>query len=650
MYCSPTCKKRMAADRLKERRLAEKRTDVGSLRRGACYEAIMREVKLGRLYLEDWLDSDIISDDEVAQQVAMSPSVVSRTKAAIIIDRELMAEAARFELEKSPRRMLGPSHAEMVQLAKEDPEGFERALDRAVDAFVAWRHKYMHLGPNKPYLTKQFHRGWIRLTLKVIYTGGRGMILSPPRHGKSELMVHFSVWAILRNPDIRILWIGPNQEIAENMLGLVRSQLEENEVLLRDYLPPGETWKPTARGSLWARQKFTVSQQDYRIKQPTMWCVGVGGRILSMDCDLIFVDDPDDPDKAMTEGGREKTLYWFKVKLATRKMMHTGLMMISSRVHMLDLYSHYVDDTSTWEIQVDKAHNQGICGRPIEDYHDPADNDCILFPEINPWEYLIEQLNTVGKALFEMIYLNQPRPDSILIFHPDDIRDNALDHTRDIGTDDIPERVRLIAGLDPASRATQAAFQWGFGDETGMVYMVDSQTQEAGGIEGAIRVMREWYTRYGNDIWIIEDNGYQKTFFDDPRIKALEIELGLTIQPTHTGKNKRDPDFGVSAMAADYHEGRINLPYRTPEAQRKVDALIKELTVFTTEAKKQRRNKSDILMAQWFPWSRVIKRWRKEMGGHRLHVKPNYHQSYSSLRTLSPNAHAPWGSTKYPGG
>ena len=77
--------------------------------------------------------------------------------------------------------------------------------------------------------------------------------------------------------------------------------------------------------------------------------------------------------------------------------------------------------------------------------------------------------------------------------------------------------------------------------------------------------------------------------------------------------------------------------------------LIKELTVFTSDAKVQRRHESDILMAHWFPWSQVIKRWRTEGFGEKK-VKTNYHPSYSGVRSLTGASHAPWGSTTYPGG
>ena len=43
------------------------------------------------------------------------------------------------------------------------------------------------------------------------------MILSPPRHGKTELLIHFAVWRICKNPNIRIMWVGGNEDIANEL-------------------------------------------------------------------------------------------------------------------------------------------------------------------------------------------------------------------------------------------------------------------------------------------------------------------------------------------------------------------------------------------------------------------------------------------------
>ncbi len=613
--------------------------------------------------LDGWIDQTGISNADVAKRWGVTAQAVGRYRKHAFNERIRAKRAEGWQPKPEHAAMLGPSDSDMAQLAADDAGAFERKLDELVQAFVDWRDEFFQVGVETKYITRPMHRRWIKSVLRTIYTGGRSLILSPPRHGKTDLLIHFCVWVIVRNPEIRILWVGPNGDIAENSLGQVANILEGHEQLREAYLPPGGTWRPGRRGggNLWQRQKFTVATRTVFKKQPTMWCTGVGGKILSLDCDFIIVDDPADPDDSQTPGGRDKIDKWFKIKLATRKMHHTGLAMISSRVHPDDLYSQYID-SDRWTSTVDMAHNRSVCGLDLFDDHSGLDDPdaCVLFPEVNPLEYLQDQHETVGEALFEMMYLNQPRPDGTMIFDIDRIEQVCLDRSRGLGTAELGVNYRLVAGLDPASRGVQAAFLWAVAlptegnprdprnravDDT-TYFKVDMETQKAGGPDGAHRIMRHWYEKYGVTLWVIEDNAYQDVFFDDPRTKQLERELGLTIRPTHTGKNKHDPHFGVAGMAPLFHDGHVNLPYGTPEARRSTDRYLRQLSDFTGDTNKtgSRKYESDILMASWFPHSTVIRKWRRD-ARHAM-VKAPVTASYPNYMGPSYGA-TPW-TTNYP--
>lgn len=669
-YCTDQCRERLYKRKARDRAKVLKATNhiqanarVGAYpadqtREGPVYETI--KSNLTPQEWEDWVDRKI-TDTEIAGLPGIGVSVyaVGLARRAAHNNRVKKAHAQRFAPQKSHAQMLGPSDEHMRNLVDTDPDQFEVELASMVDSFVAWRDEFFRLNTNRPYATKEVHKRWIKATLRTIYTGGRQLVLSPPRHGKTELLIHFCEWLICRNPNIRILWVGPNVDIAMNCLGQVRDILESHEALKAAYLPPGETWAPARKGAgLWARDKFTVGNRTVYQKQPTMWATGVGGRILSLDADFIIVDDPADPDASYYPSGREKIANWFKVKLVSRKMMDTGLAMISSRVHPDDLYSELVE-ADNWEVLIDKAHDQSICGLTLwADHSGLADPQaCILFPELNPLSYLREQATDVGEALFEMMYLNQPRPDGALIFDPDLIREHCLDISRTLGISQIGGEYRLVAGLDPAARATQAAFLWAvhIPEKTDdprqkaepTYYMVDSETQQGGGIEGAEKIIRSWYEKYGADLWIIEDNSFQKVIFDHPAIKATATELGVIIRPTSTGPNKHDPDFGVAGMAKLFHEGLINLPYGDTESVRKVDAYIRQLVNFTGDTASTaagRKNKSDILMASWFPFATAIKKWLRE-AKHRK-VVHRERISYPEL-DYPQTTTVPWGETKY---
>jgi len=653
-FCSDTCAQKFHQQRYRESKAAEAEAAENPIqhraltqgRRGKLFDRI--KDTLTDEEWEDWLGGRMLNTT-ISRQLRVSESAVYRVRIAALAERDVEVRSQVWEVADEFAAMLGPSDAYMRKLWEDgETEAFEAALDQAVAAFKDWRDHFFEFAPGRPFITRDFHLAWIREVLATIYTGGRTMILSPPRHGKSELLVHFCPWLILRNPDIRILWIGPNSDIAENMLGSVRDILADHEQLIEAYLPPNQAFRPLEKGGLWARTKFTVKTRTRHQKQPTMWCTGVSGRIHSLDCDFIVVDDPEDPENVQTPSARQKTKDWFRIKVATRKMFWTGMVIISSRVHFDDLYSLYLE-SDNWRVRVDKAHDAGVCGREVAADHSMVQRrpdgsfPCVLFPELNPLEYLVEQEDTVGRSLFEMMYLNQPRPEGSMIFDPDIIREKCLDLGRPLGLDLIPDGYRLIAGLDPAARQTQAAFLWAVTDD-GTAYMVDLETQKAGGVDGAVRLMDEWYREYGVEVWVIEDVGYQRTFFDHPAVKARK-EQGFTIRPTHTGMNKHDPYFGVSAMARQYHSGTLRLPYGDHEARRKTDMLIRELVMFTDDSSKQRKNKSDILMASWFPWSQVIKGWQKQ--GRQKKATLDYAASYPGLETLTDANSAPW-STAYP--
>lgn len=627
------------------------------VRRGPLYERIKAEIATH--VLDDWVDRKITDVEMRSLLSAPNKKLLGFTslgmvRRALFNDRLIAIQASHHKMGTPEARLLGPPDATMRALALKDPALYQKKLDDLLKAFVKWRARYF-----PDYITKEVHERWIRAILDTIYTGGRTLILSPPRHGKTELLIHFAVWGIIRTPDIRILWVGPNTEIAVNCLGLVQSILENHDDLKRSYLAPGETWAPASRvRSLWQSDKFTVGTRKNYKKQPTMWAAGVQGKLLSIDADWIIVDDPADPDHSYTPSGRDRIENWFKVKLISRKMVNTGLCVIASRVHVLDLFSQFIE-SPLWKVLIDKAHDSAICGLDLHTPHPGGgvSEGCVLFPEVNPLQYLREQHDVVGDALFEMMYLNQPRPDGTLIFDPDLIRMRCFHPGRNLGTAEIRGPFRLVAGLDPAAKGVQAAFLWAVQSYEDpdtrkiqfLYHMVDVETQQGGGLEGAERIMRQWKMAYGNLLWVVEDNAFQGVFFTDLRFKRFCDSEGIVMKPASTqNKNKFDQWLGLTAMATDYHEGRVILPYATTEARRKTDSLVRQLVNWTGDTGPTKAGKSDILMASWFPFATVIRRWLKQARAEAAEASPVPINSYPTYGQPTYDQ-LPWPAASYLG-
>jgi len=491
----------------------------------------------------------------------------------------------------------------------------------AMERFMEFEGEYFELPEGTPYLREVFHKKWIMSVLMSIATGGYLQILSPPRHGKSELLIHFCIWLISRNPDIRIMWVGPNIDISTDMVGSVADNLMENERLIDDVLGPGIYFAPPKRGAgaIWKRTEFRVDCQRSSRKGKTMVAVSRGKKVLSKDCDLIVCDDIEDFDSTVQPSNRSNTRKWFGTGLDSRKEEHTALVVIGSRQHPDDLYSYNLDDPNFTNI-VDSAHDP-LCELDADDWEIHV--DCMLFPVIRTYRWLMSKKFGAGardeSGIYEMVYLNDPQSDGYAIFNADDI-DASYNVSRGLGLVGIPKQDRrLIAGLDPSATGYQAAFLWAVtpsgrssrADWFFKRWMVDLENRHGGGIDHALTLFELWLKLYGVRYWVIEENGFQRGYRQDPRVKEFCARNEVTMVGTQTqGANKSDPSYGVGAMARLYPE-LIDLPYLDGPARQKVDQFKRQAVRFTDDGAAQRRRQSDILMASWFP-QKTIRRWEKE--------------------------------------
>ena len=552
--------------------------------------------------------------------------------------------AGDWELTPMHLAMLGPSDEAMREALLTDPDLFEKLLDEAVEAFVDFRTAFFQTPQGKAYTMKAFHQKWIKDILRAILTGARHVILSPPRTGKTDLAIHFGVWEIIRNPNVRILWVAASAEMASKAVDSVRSHLEDNEKLRNAYLPPGLTWKPPSQrggGTSWSKSEFTVATRTVvGSKSPTMVGVGSGGKILSRDTDIIWLDDLEDSTTVSQPGRRETTRTWLDITIESRKEQDTSLVMIGSRQHPDDIYAHLIDKT-TWTHVVETAHDED-CIIPEDDVK--AHVECMIFPERLSYSFLQEKKETLGSESFDMQYLGLALPSEGAIF-PNEMIEACLNRERGIGMFEVPKGLDLIAGLDPAVGPNQAAVLWGVHKESGMIYLIDLSYGGDGGVDGAKRLMVEWYDTYKLDYWVIEKNGFQNALYLSEQVKEWARSRNITLKPhATTGQTKWDPNFGVGSMRPAFKDLRIDLPFGTHEAIKKVKPYRRQLVTFTetTAASRKKNVKSDLVMAGWFPWKIIQRKVVGDVGDLTL-VEDSKGSSYPGGATSYP------GQTKYPG-
>ena len=591
-FCSERCRNRVNKQKARAKQAGKEWTQVDDkldipsqkknvqTRRGKVYEDL-KESGLAENILKKKMT---LSD--VARVLETSVAAVSMAYNAYIEDLETIEQQKNWE----------PVTEKEITL-----EGFKEFRDR-----------YFQTEQGIAFETADFHIEWIKSILKAIENGQQHMILSPPRHGKTELLIHFTVWLICNNPNIRILWVGGNEDIAKNSVSSVMDQLENNELLVEEICGPGAKFKPQNRsGKAWSSTEFTVGTRTVTgIKSPTMVGIGRGGKILSRDCDIIIADDIEDHSSTMQPASRDNTRNWWTTTLSSRKEEHTAMVVIGSRQHYDDLYSHLLENES-WITTVEEAHDTG-CTLPDWDEGDHV--DCMLWSSKRTYKWLMDRKRaaetTGGRAIYEMVYLNVAMPDGLALFDRVEIEE-CRDQKRDIGQ--IPAGVRLIAGLDPASTGYQAAFLWAYDSETNKLSMVDMNNSLGGGIPQALDVIKDWWKKYNCSHWVIEENGFQKAIRQDRSIREFASAHGVFLEGHQTHNNKFDPLYGVTAMRPMFQEKIISLPYLSFEAQEKVNLYTSQLVYFSSAKNRSKSigTKTDIVMASWFPL-RAIRRMQKE--------------------------------------
>lgn len=614
-YCPPParCQER-AAERRAYRRKRERETGVpfgrvtkgvsldgrASARRGRVFERLRADGWLARIASGDVAVSDVVAETGESQ------ANVSRSLAAFLEDEVQRARSEGWE--RAP---------EVVAL-----------LEPTVDAFAAFRAEFFRDERGRPYLTPLVHRKWIEAILGALQHGRRLVILSPPRHGKTQLLVHFVIWLICRNPNVRLMWVGGNEDIAVAAVGAVRDELENNEKLIRAIVGPGRSFKP-GRGK-WSSSQLTVANRTITgIKSDTLVAIGKGGQLLSRDADGIVFDDIVDHKSTRLPGQRSSDLEWAATQLGSRKEEHTGIIGIGSRQHHDDLWGHLVENP-VWESLVEQAHDPD-CELPMHGPLPAAEHqtcdicaahvDCLLFPEIRSMRWLQDQRAAMNnETLFEMVYQNVTRPEGAEYITVEHLR-ACRNPIRRIGelpelteeTADgrrVPRDIRLCGGLDPAESGQQGVVLWALDVRSRKRYLIDLEIQRGGAIPGARDVIGRWYERYGLKNWVVESIGFQKRYLQDREILDFTSSHGVSVvgHITHA-YNKMDAYFGLPAQFELFKcdPPLIDLPYGDEQSRAKVQLYENQLLRFEPGSRKP----SDLLMAGWFPEG-SFRRWVRD--------------------------------------
>jgi hypothetical protein len=138
-------------------------------------------------------------------------------------------------------------------------------------------------------IAEWLERGWRE--------GDRRLVLLVFRSaGKSKLVGVFCAWLLLNDPDLRILVLAAEHDLARKMVRNVKRIVERHPVTRR--LVP-------RRAEQWASDQFTVRRRLTR-RDPSLLARGIGANITGSRADVVICDDVEVPNTCATATRREE--------------------------------------------------------------------------------------------------------------------------------------------------------------------------------------------------------------------------------------------------------------------------------------------------------------------------------------------------------
>ncbi len=214
----------------------------------------------------------------------------------------------------------------------------------------------------------------------------RACVSLPPRHAKTELILHAIAWKLARDPRRTFAFVSYADDFAAEKCARAR------EIAKR------------------AGVRLAKRQADYHWQTPEgggCYATGVGGQLVGRGFTDIIVDDPiKNREEAESPTHRNKVYDGFQSNVATRlDPRGTSILVVMTRWHPDDLVGRLIDDG--WDHVTLPAIGT-----------DEAGAERALWPEVWDLEFLRRTRTEKGPYVWEGHYQGNPLPKGNLLFAP----------------------------------------------------------------------------------------------------------------------------------------------------------------------------------------------------------------------------------------
>lgn len=223
----------------------------------------------------------------------------------------------------------------------------------------------------------------------------------PPGCSKSRIGVYALAWAWLRWPGMRVICLSANPRVA------LRDSMLTREVIASEWYQ--QTFKPTwsISASQDAKGQFNNTAGGYRS------ALGMDSRIVGARADLLWIDDPHDPEEAQSPAQRESVIERWDASISNRvnDLGSSLRICIAQRVHEADFTAHVLADKDWHHLNLPLLFEVDAPCETILGWRDPrmVEGEC-LHPARFPEKVVEAERKRLGSLMFATLYQQRPAP------------------------------------------------------------------------------------------------------------------------------------------------------------------------------------------------------------------------------------------------
>ena len=223
-------------------------------------------------------------------------------------------------------------------------------------------------------------------------------VAMPPQHSKSSMVtLAYSVWLIIRNPNLRILIVNAEKELSIQFGIQIRN-------LLYNLEPYFGLKVSNVKGS----STHLMFEKNGELQLGEIRLTGAKGSITGHPVDIMIVDDPYKGDEdEFTPTQLQKKWNWYTTLIEQRLRTHSKLVLLHTRWHSEDIQGRILGD----DYQRSKY---GFVEYPAID-----ENNTPLWDGYYDLDFYRDKQRTMGERRFQAIYQQKPLDLTSNFFHMD---------------------------------------------------------------------------------------------------------------------------------------------------------------------------------------------------------------------------------------